>query len=51
MDLRAYVADYLREEIIEEARVRDAPAFSEFLRVAGITNGEYLNYTNVARDT
>ncbi|MEL7306209.1 MAG: AAA family ATPase, partial [Myxococcota bacterium] len=51
MDLRAYVADYLREEIIEEARVRDAPAFSEFLRVAGITNGELLNYTNVARDT
>lgn len=49
-DLRAYVADYLKEEIASEARVRDIPAFSEFLRVAALTSSELLNYTNVARE-
>lgn len=50
-DLRAYVADYLKEEIIAEAVVQNIPAFSEFLRIAAITSGELLNYTNVARET
>lgn len=49
-DLRAYVADYLKEEIAAEARARDIPSFSEFLRVASITSSELLNYTNVARE-
>ena len=49
-DLRSYVADYLREEIAAEAAVQSIPAFSEFLRVAALTNGELLNYTNVARE-
>lgn len=51
MDLRAYVADYLREEIAAEAVVRNIPSFSDFLRVAALTSGELLNYTNVARET
>ena len=51
MDLRAYVADYLTEEIAAEAVTRNIPAFSDFLRVAALTNGELLNYTNVARET
>ena len=50
-DLRSYVADYLKEEIAEEARVQNIPAFAEFLRVAAVTSGELLNYTNVARET
>jgi uncharacterized protein len=49
-DLRAYVADYLKEEIAAEARLRDVPAFAEFLRVAALTSSELLNYTNVARE-
>lgn len=49
-DLRAYVADYLKEEIVAEAVVQNIPAFSEFLRIAAITSGELLNYTNVARE-
>ncbi|MBI4536597.1 MAG: ATP-binding protein [candidate division NC10 bacterium] len=49
-DLRAYVADYLKEEIAAEAAIQSIPAFSEFLRVAALTNGELLNYTNVARE-
>lgn len=50
-ELRAYVADYLKEEIAAEAVVQSIPAFSEFLRIAAITTGELLNYTNVARET
>ncbi|MBW2368948.1 MAG: ATP-binding protein [Deltaproteobacteria bacterium] len=50
-DLRAYVADYLKEEIAAEAIVQNIPAFAEFLRVASLTSGELLNYTNVGRET
>jgi len=50
-ELRAYVADYLREEILAEAAVQNIPAFSEFLRIAAITSGELLNYANIARET
>lgn len=50
-DLRAYVADYLKEEIIAEAAVQNIPAFAEFLHIAALTSGELLNYTNVARET
>ncbi len=51
MDLRAYVADYLKEEVIAEAFTQNVPAFSEFLRVAALSSSELLNYTNVARET
>ena len=50
-DLRAYVADYLKEEIASEAVIRSIPTFSEFLRVVALTSGELLNYTNVGRET
>jgi predicted AAA+ superfamily ATPase len=50
-DLRAYVADYLKEEIAAEALVQNIPVFSEFLRVAAISSSELLNYANVARET
>jgi len=50
-DLRAYVADYLRDEIISEAATRNIPAFSEFLRVAALTSSSLINYVNIARET
>lgn len=50
-DLRAYIADYLKEEVAAEALSLNIPAFAEFLRVAAITSSELLNYTNVARET
>src|SRR5437867_2997631 len=50
-DLRAYVGDYLKEEIAAEALTQNIPAFTEFLRVAAISSSELLNYTNVARET
>lgn len=49
-DLRAYVDDYLKEEIAAEGAVRNLPAFVEFLRSAALTNAELLSYANVARD-
>lgn len=50
-DLRAYVADYLKEEVMAEALVQNIPAFHEFLHVAAITSSELINYVNIARET
>jgi predicted AAA+ superfamily ATPase len=50
-DLRSYVADYLKEEVIAEALTQHIPAFNEFLRVAAITSSELINYVNIARET
>jgi len=50
MDLKAYINDYLKEEIQAEALTRNLPAFSRFLKSAAITNGMLLNYSNAARE-
>jgi predicted AAA+ superfamily ATPase len=50
-DLRAYLGDYLKEEIAAEALTTNLQAFAEFLRVAAITSSELLNYTNIARES
>jgi predicted AAA+ superfamily ATPase len=49
-DLEACAGNYLREEIAAEAIVRNVPAFSRFLTVAGLCNGKIINYTNIASD-
>ena len=49
-DLEAYAGNYLKEEIAAEAIVRNMPAFSRFLTVAGLCNGKMINYTNIASD-
>jgi predicted AAA+ superfamily ATPase len=49
-EIRGYVSDYLVEEIAQEGAVRSLPSFSNFLRIASISNAELLNYTNVARE-
>jgi predicted AAA+ superfamily ATPase len=46
----SYIGSYLRDEIIAEARIRNVPAFTRFLEVAAITNGEMVNYSNIAAD-
>lgn len=48
--IRAYVGDYLKEEIAAEAIVRNMPAFSRFLEVAALSNGETVQYQNIARE-
>ncbi len=49
--LRAYVDDYLREEILEKGITRRLPVFFDFLRVAAIGDTEILNMSNIARET
>jgi uncharacterized protein len=49
--LRAYVADYLKEEIAAEALVRNIASFSRFLEVAAHADTEQVNFTNIARET
>jgi predicted AAA+ superfamily ATPase len=50
-ELDAYVNTYLKEEIQAEALVQNQISFSRFLRVAGLSNTEQLNYANIANDT
>lgn len=49
-DISAYVQNYLNEEIKGEALVRNVRSFDRFLDLVGITNGEEVNYTSIARD-
>lgn len=48
--LSAYIDIYLKEEIKEEALVRNLRSFQRFLEVAALTNGEMVNYNNIAQD-
>jgi len=48
--LQAYIGDYLQQEIVEEAIVRQLDAFTRFLQVAALSNAEIVNYTNIAQD-
>jgi predicted AAA+ superfamily ATPase len=49
-DIRAYVGDYLTQEIAAEGLTRNVPAFSRFLEVAALCSGQLLNYAAVASD-
>jgi predicted AAA+ superfamily ATPase len=48
--LKGYVEVYLNEEIREEGEVRELDAFERFMEVAAISDGEMLNYSNIASD-
>lgn len=48
--LRAYVDDYLKEEVAAEGLVRRLPAFATFLWAAALADTELVNFTNLARE-
>jgi len=48
--LQAYISVYLKEEIKAEALVRNLNGFTRFMEIAAITNGEIVNYSNIAND-
>lgn len=48
--LSAYIDVYLKEEIKEEALVRNLNAFQRFLEAAALTNGKIINNSNIAQD-
>jgi predicted AAA+ superfamily ATPase len=49
-DLLSYVNIYLKEEIQAEALIRELPPFIRFLRFSALTNGDILNFANIASD-
>ncbi|OGT66188.1 MAG: AAA family ATPase [Gammaproteobacteria bacterium RIFCSPHIGHO2_12_FULL_45_9] len=49
--LKAYLEDYLLEEIKAEGLTRNLPAFARFLDAAAFSNGALVNYANIARDS
>lgn len=48
--LKAYTETYLREEIQQEGVVRQLGPFSSFLDLAAATDGEVVNFSNMARE-
>jgi predicted AAA+ superfamily ATPase len=49
--LRAYVGTYLREEVQQEALVRNLASFTRFLEAASFSQGAVLNMQAVAADS
>lgn len=48
--MQAYIGVYLKEEIKAESLVRNLQTFNRFMEVAALTNGEMVNYSNIAND-
>lgn len=48
--MKAYIEDYLIQEIQAEGLVRHLEKFSRFMDVFAFCHGELLSYTNIARD-
>lgn len=48
--LRAYVQDYLKEEVFSEGLARNLPAFSRFLDAVSYGHGELTNFATVSRE-
>lgn len=49
-ELNAYTHLYLKEEIQQESLTRKLSAFSEFLDVVALSNGQEINYQKLASD-
>lgn len=48
--LRAYVHTYLRQEIQQEALVKDLGSFHRFLKIAALMHGQTVNQAGISRD-
>jgi len=48
--LSAYLGSYLKDEIIAEAKIRNISSFTKFLEMAAFSNGEIVNFSNIATD-
>lgn len=48
--LKAYILDYINEEVKAEGLVRNLPAFARFIDSLAFSNGELTNYSNIASD-
>lgn len=50
-ELDAYCEIYLKEEISQENLIRKLPPFIRFLKVAGLSSGQMINYSQIGSDT
>jgi predicted AAA+ superfamily ATPase len=48
--LEAYVSNYIREEIQQEALIRNLDSFARFLEIAALMNGQIVNVAGLSRD-
>ena len=48
--LKAYVQDYLKEEVFDEGLTRNIPAFSRFFDAMAFSHGQLTNFSNIARE-
>jgi predicted AAA+ superfamily ATPase len=48
--IEGYIGSYLEDEIMAETKIRHIELFSRFLEKAAFSNGEMVNYTNIATD-
>lgn len=48
--IKAYISDYLTEEIKAEGLARNLRTFAEFLDISAFSNGQLINYSNIARE-
>ena len=48
--IRAYVQDYLKEEVLAEGLSRSLAVFSNFLNAAALSDTAVINYATIARD-
>jgi predicted AAA+ superfamily ATPase len=46
--IASYLGDYLKEEIAAEAVARQVPSFARFLESSAFSNGEMVNFSNIA---
>jgi uncharacterized protein len=50
LDLQAYLALYMKEEVQLEGIIRNVEGFAQFLEVISFSQGSILNYSTIARD-
>lgn len=48
--LRAYIRNYLKEEVLVEQLVKNLDPFRDFLEIAAQSNGKILNYSKISQD-
>jgi len=48
--LESYVQTYVREEVLQEGLTRNIGAFSRFLEAASFSQGQVLNFSEIARE-
>ncbi len=48
--LQGYIVDYLIPEVQWESRIRQMGVFQRFLEAAAFSNGQMVNFTNIARE-